>query len=204
MHTVNKGEGFNLLLPVCLSPSSSPWFLPRSLPASIVSLLLRASCTWTCLPSCLPSTCWPEWVFNNSICFVIFKLKKNYFYTANNKLTGRYETVQIQRACCFAFLSPSSFPSLSQTAPLLRGNHCHSILLLLLETFYACVSTGRHTSFVMSTWHVASVAEVLEFSNKRPMFPVLLHSTEYWKYLCSLFWTGCMQVSWLQLKSFSI
>ena len=196
MHTVNKGEGFNLL---CLSPSSPPWFLPRSLPTSIVSLLLRASCTWTCLPS----TRWPEWVFNNSIYFVIFKLKKKLLLHCNQQITQMVWDCTDTKGMLFSSLLPLS-PLGARQFLSSEATTATSFLFLLLETFYTCMSTGRHTSLVMSTWDVASVAEVLEFSNKRPVFPVLLQSTEYWKYLCSLFWAGSMQASWLQLKSVSI
>lgn len=171
----NNDEGFNLLLPVCSSPPSAPWFLPRSLPASIVSLLLRASGTWTWLPSCLPSTHWPEWVFNNAICFVIFKLSKNCFY--NQQITWTVWDCTDTKGMPFSSLLPLS--PLGGTRQFLssEATTATSFLLLLLETRHACISTGRHTSFVTIAWHAASVAEVLQFSNKRPVFPLLLHST---------------------------
>lgn len=102
------------------------------------------------------------------------------------------------------FSSASPFPSRSQTVSLLRGNHCHKLFVLLQKHSHTCMSTGRHTSFVMSTWDVASVAEVLGVFKQETNVSALLHSTEYWKYLCSLFWAGSMQASWLQLKSVSI
>lgn len=198
----NNDKGFNLLLPVCWSPPSAPWFLPRSLPASIVSLLPRASGTWAWLPSCLPSTHWLEWVFNNAICFVIFKLLKSCFY--NQQITRMVWDCTDMKGTPFSSLLPPSPLGGARQFLSSEATTATSFLFLLLETRHACMSTGRHTSFVKITWHEASVTEVLQFSNRRPVFPVLLHSTEYWKYLCSRFWAGSMQVSWLQLKSFSI
>ena len=110
-------------------------------------------------PLVLPSTHWPEWVFNNAICFVIFKLLKNCFY--NQQITRMVWDCTDMKGTPFSSLLPPSPLRGARQFLSSEATTATSFLFLLLETRHACMSTGRHTSFVKITWHEASVTEVL-------------------------------------------